>query len=355
MRQEIDQLQTNRRQAERLVTSLTSGHKIDETLNRLRNGQSLEDVSHWLENEAMSAKGSSSHETEYTSPGQQNAIQKTMKMAESLITKFESGAWPSWNAESSKDPLSDVHGHGDDAMNWQSEGVESDASPELTCPLFGTGQIDDETSTDMQNARGRGQNFILGPTYSISHRINDVSLWTSVTDNAALVEHLMALYFCWEYPTFASLSKEHFLTDFRSGQPRYCSSLLVNAMCALGCRFSTLPQSRSIPDDPETSGEHFYAEAKRLLFEDDHTSLTTIQALGLMSIREASCGGDTESYYLAGQAIRLSVEFGLHIEASDRDDKSVGGMDHEVRSATFWGAFALDSYVCPIVNLSRIF
>jgi hypothetical protein len=152
----------------------------------------------------------------------------------------------------------------------------------------------------------------------------------------------MALYFCWEYPTFASLSKEHFLTDFRAGRPRYCSSILVNAMLALGCRFSNLPEALRDPQKPQTSVDHFFAEAKRLLAEDDHSSITTIQSLSLMSIREASYGRDAESYYYAGQAIRLAVEFGMHIEVTEQGRISRDAMEHEVRGATFWGAFSLD-------------
>src|SRR5256885_1609592 len=44
--------------------------------------------------------------------------------------------------------------------------------------------------------------------------------WTTITADGALVQHLLALYFCWEYPTFASLSKGHFLKDFMDGRPR---------------------------------------------------------------------------------------------------------------------------------------
>jgi hypothetical protein len=163
--------------------------------------------------------------------------------------------------------------------------------------------------------------------------------WTTVTSDPGLVQHLLALYFCWEYPTFASLSKEHFLHDFLEGRPRFCSSILVNALLALGCRFSNQPNTRSNPDDPHTSGDHFFKECQRLFYqEQNHHKLTTIQALGIMSIREASCGRDSESWYYAGQSIRLAIEMGLHRLQDDgkNDDESA------VQAATFWGAFALD-------------
>ncbi|KAJ0279367.1 hypothetical protein COL940_006777 [Colletotrichum noveboracense] len=162
--------------------------------------------------------------------------------------------------------------------------------------------------------------------------------WTNITEDGSLVQHLLALYFCWEYPTFASLSKEHFLRDFQNGISRYCSPILVNALLALGCRFSSKSSTRANPSDPYTSGDHFFKEAQRLFYlEDDHHTLTTIQALGIMSIREASCGRDSESWYYAGQSIRLAIEMGLHQLQDDGDHD-----EFAVQAATFWGAFALD-------------
>jgi hypothetical protein len=162
--------------------------------------------------------------------------------------------------------------------------------------------------------------------------------WTDITNDVNLVQHLLALYFCWEYPTFASLSKEHFLRDFQDGRHRYCSPILVNALLALGCRFSTQPMTRANPSDPYSSGDHFFKESQRLFNQEtDHHSLTTIQALGIMSIREASCGRDSESWYFAGQSIRLAIEMGLHRIHDEGDEDELA-----VQSATFWGAFALD-------------
>ena len=83
--------------------------------------------------------------------------------------------------------------------------------------------------------------------------------WTTITSDATVVEHLLALYFCWEYPIFASLSKKHFMADFRYGILRYCSPLLVNAILALGCRYSDQPIARADPDDSTTTGDHFFA------------------------------------------------------------------------------------------------
>ncbi|CAK7235131.1 hypothetical protein SCUCBS95973_009164 [Sporothrix curviconia] len=185
--------------------------------------------------------------------------------------------------------------------------------------------------------RYHGVDQVLAP--ALPDLKSPTTTWTDISEDLNLVQHLLALYFCWEYPTFASLSKEHFLHDFQDGRQRYCSPILVNALLALGCRFSTQPNTRAVPDDPYTSGDHFFKECQRLFYlEDDHHCLTTIQALGIMSIREASCGRDSESWYYAGQSIRLAIEMGLHqIRNDDGDEDEVA-----VKAATFWGAFALD-------------
>lgn len=190
---------------------------------------------------------------------------------------------------------------------------------------------------DGDGQRYRGLDQILAP--EISQMNAPATTWTEISTDKAFVQHLLALYFCWEYPTFASLSKQHFLKDFQAGRPRYCSRMLVNALLALGCRFSSQPSTLANPNDPYSSGDHFFKECQRLFYQEtNHHNMTTIQALGIMSIREASCGRDSESWYYAGQSIRLAIEMGLHRVS----DKTGDSDEIAVRAATFWGAFSLD-------------
>ena len=49
---------------------------------------------------------------------------------------------------------------------------------------------------------------------------------------------------------------------------------------------------------------------------------------------------------LAGRAIRLIFELGLHRDSSDLESSPLTPMDSEVRQVVFWGCFNFDRYKC---------
>ena len=136
------------------------------------------------------------------------------------------------------------------------------------------------------------------------------------------------------------------MVDFNCGRPRFCSSLLVNAILALGARFSdTRIDGRTEPRDARTAGQPFFDEAKRLLGNEEVPSLTTIQALGLMSLRQASCGDDASSWHYARQSMRMAIDLDLHCGrpvSGVSNNNDMPQAEREVRAATFWGCFNLE-------------
>ena len=167
--------------------------------------------------------------------------------------------------------------------------------------------------------------------------------WTRVTRDAEFVGHLMGLYFCWQHPFYVLFSKECFLHDMARGRSKYCSPLLVNALLANACTYSDRPEARTIPNDARTAGDHFFAEARRLLFENEHSTLTTVQALALMGLREATCGRDSSGYQYAGRCIRMALELGLHLCFKTAGNSALTPTEVEVRKITFWGCFTLET------------
>ncbi|KAK3990114.1 fungal-specific transcription factor domain-containing protein [Cladorrhinum sp. PSN332] len=181
-----------------------------------------------------------------------------------------------------------------------------------------------------------------------------ITSWTEVTKDPQLVIHLINMYFNWHYPYFATLSKSLFYRDFLRGKPRsqprttvYCSSLLVNTMLALGCHFTSAPGAFAVPGDTRTKGDHFFAEAKRLIVENDEyekPKLTNVQALALMSVREAGCGREAKGWVYSGMSFRMAQDIGLNLDGGGiaKDKDSLDEKEVDARRITFWGCFLFD-------------
>lgn len=349
LRSEIEQLRLQKRSSDQVFAALMRPEAWEEVMERLRSGHSVEDISEWLNNAPSTRteygqqggiSSSISGISSFTGAGSGPAPLSTLSLGPSGSIVSPATAQHTTSIRPDLDPNSpwhfSSHSHSTrsnshaDSMNWS---ADVNRPPQNRIGFWG----DSLNAEPDENTRYRGLDQILAPLESPQMK-QPTTTWSSVTTDVVLVQHLLALYFCWEYPTFASLSKEHFLRDFQDGIPRYCSPILVNALLALGCRFSTKASTRAYPNDPYSSGDHFFKECQRLFYqEEDHHNLTTIQALGIMSIREASCGRDSESWFYAGQSIRLAVEMGLH-RVNDKGDED----QLAVQAATFWGAFALD-------------
>jgi hypothetical protein len=182
---------------------------------------------------------------------------------------------------------------------------------------------------------------------------NPITTWTRVTNDAELITHLLDKYFCYHYPYFTTLSRKMFLQDYRKGRPGlvgrrgtvYCSSLLINAMLALGCHFTDIPGAYGTPNDNRTKGDHFFAEAKRLIIENDEYEkprLVTVQALALMSVREAGCGREAKGWVYSGMSFRMAQDIGLNLEMSALEKERMTDHEIDARRITFWGCFLFD-------------
>jgi hypothetical protein len=71
----------------------------------------------------------------------------------------------------------------------------------------------------------------------VDSRLDDIvpSKWTSVGASDSTMRELIRAYFLQEYDWFTFFQKDYFLDDMLSGSNVFCSSLLVNAILAVGC------------------------------------------------------------------------------------------------------------------------
>ncbi|KAK8235896.1 fungal-specific transcription factor domain-containing protein [Phyllosticta capitalensis] len=180
-----------------------------------------------------------------------------------------------------------------------------------------------------------------------------IASWTTVTKDSELIMHLINMYFVWHYAFFTTLPKNLFYRDFLMGNPpgedgrKYCTPLLVNAMLALGCHFTALPAARANRDDSTTAGDHFFKEAKRIIMENDlheKPRMTTVQALALMSVREAGCGREAKGWVYSGMSFRMACDLGLNLDSGglSSGQRSLDDDEEDARRVTFWGCFLFD-------------
>ncbi|KAI5305166.1 hypothetical protein KEM56_005108, partial [Ascosphaera pollenicola] len=229
--------------------------------------------------------------------------------------------------------------------------------------------IEDELSGKMNQLRldgsvkliGGTSNLLFLPRGSVTDSDEDnsytdmeddcddpITRWTNVAAGRALIVHLLNLYFTWHYGYFTILSRERFERDFFRGHiSQNCSPLLVNAILAIGCHFSSLPGARENPNDPSTVGDHFFREAKRLILENDEherAKICTVQALALMSVREAGCGREGSGWVYSGMSFRMALDLGLNVDPTELDSNNFTPEELDTRRVTFWGCFLIDKY-----------
>ncbi|GAB1313681.1 C6-zinc finger TF, regulator of conidiation [Madurella fahalii] len=161
-------------------------------------------------------------------------------------------------------------------------------------------------------------------------------IWTKVTSDARLVQRLLGGFFASSLHHLSLVSQPQFMRDFREGTSRYCSEALVNAILGTACRLLN-PTSQLI--SKVSFGDAFIGEAKGLLAaEEDHVSLPSIQALGVLALAEMCQGNEDEAGDLARESVRACIRFVLqtqHRHHDDDDDFRV------VRALVYCGGFSL--------------
>ncbi|RPA79067.1 hypothetical protein BJ508DRAFT_145549 [Ascobolus immersus RN42] len=182
------------------------------------------------------------------------------------------------------------------------------------------------------------------------------SSWTKLTDDDEFVEHLVALFFTWDQPMFMAIPESRFRYDFERGEKTYCSALMVNAICAVGCHFSERPEAYENGEmKVEARGRHFRNEAQRLMeqLEDKEkvADLVTIQAIFILAYEISVCYSDVNAYlhFTLLQRLVNKRSFQSHFEEDPLSKEFKG--DREDFEWLFWGFYITDSgYLSPPAN-----
>lgn len=84
------------------------------------------------------------------------------------------------------------------------------------------------------------------------------------------------------------------------------------------------------------------------MYENDEFAITkicTVQALALMSVREAGCGREGKGWVYSGMSFRMAMDLGLDVDAPDLNhDSKLDDEEKDARRITYWGCFLFDKY-----------
>ncbi|KAI1007995.1 hypothetical protein K3495_g235 [Podosphaera aphanis] len=109
--------------------------------------------------------------------------------------------------------------------------------------------------------------------------------WTSVTTDKIILDHLFQLYFAWVHPVHTLLNEGRFVQSYNQESTEYCSSVLVNAICALSCHMH--PAAEEDVVNFERLGKKF-SDAVACILKPDDKSITTIQTFGILFLLESA-------------------------------------------------------------------
>jgi hypothetical protein len=132
-------------------------------------------------------------------------------------------------------------------------------------------------------------------------------MWTSVTSDSATIYHLLQLYFAHIHPVHTLFDKDRFFDSQKRHLKDFCSSTLVNALCAMACNLPTIINDSGI--NFAKLGLQFSESVKAEIDAEDR-AITTIQAFAVMFLVDLSHSNALRaaSYLKTASSILVRVE-----------------------------------------------
>ncbi|PQE21346.1 hypothetical protein CJF31_00011354 [Rutstroemia sp. NJR-2017a BVV2] len=132
--------------------------------------------------------------------------------------------------------------------------------------------------------------------------------WSSVTANENIVQHLLTLYFTWIHPVYMLFDEQLFVHSYQQRSEVFCSSLLVNAICAMACYYHTAMDTDTT--DFDLLGRDF-SDAVRHELDHEDESLLSVQTFAVMFLVGCAQGKGLHAskYLLVANSLIASLEY----------------------------------------------
>jgi hypothetical protein len=327
LRSEIDELRRKQRNNEAIIDALKSPHRWQNTLQSLQRGDSVDTITRRMSDVSSSAtklNGKAAFTVVEDAAGEDEEDddddfdQMRRSLDEAGLRQFN--ASPRWGAASVANSITDRI----------SEPMSPLFSQSVASPTEST-----TVGTSIPSEKARSTSQGRSP-FSAASSTSGESFVRKLSD-LSFMERRLNLFLHWECPLFAMVEKDAFIRDFVSGGTTYCSSALVSAVLALAtplCDEDDEAESMSAAH----SAERFAKAARKLLRDEpDPNSLTTVQTLGLLALREASKGNLSEARAMVNQCFELIMS----ICAAEVSHTAKPRYDKDVVSTIFSGITSL--------------
>lgn len=158
--------------------------------------------------------------------------------------------------------------------------------------------------------------------------------WTSVTSDTGILDHLFQLYFTWVHPVHTLFSEGLFVDSYKRQSDLYCSSILVNAICAMACHLHSPSETDEV--DFEQLGREFSNDVRQSIDAEDKM-ITTVQTFAVMFL--LGCA--------RGEASRAAPYLKIATDSLPRvPHLEIEGFQEVLRSCAS-GLRSLNMLVCP--------
>lgn len=329
LRSEIERLRKEVHQCQGLIKALAiGGTAVDWSAIQscMRRGDPPERIAAWI-NSARSPSGPQGAETSREQTEHQTA--SPWNSSQSTIPE------PCGPPDTSSRPYQPAHSYAPGST--RSSPADSHVN---TAPGTGSPAVSEIQSRSAAYVSSKPQTIFMAddnrPTTPGSLRS-----WTGMTQDTELPRHLLHHYFDNCFPDFSFICKERFMADVDKWTGMHCSSALLHAI--LGFASQTYESSPDSGPDYCLSSR-FLTQAKELLSErNDTTSITDVQATGILALAEANVGNDEAAIELATDCVRKAVVWKIRMASGSIRTDDPG--DREAVATTFCGAFSLARYV----------
>ena len=153
--------------------------------------------------------------------------------------------------------------------------------------------------------------------------------WTKVNSKQILIGHLFDLYFTWVHPVHMLFSELEFKNSFWTNDETYCSSPMVNAICAMACHLLGKEELEFMSEkiDPSTLREGFMTEARTNLVPELYSQITTIQTFAIMYLVDLGSGKARRAMGYLRSAIENLNETNNNLQSAEAMEICVRGIE----------------------------